>query len=181
MIRGIKMENNYKEKLGEIANEAQNVVSSIATEENKQKVAEAAETTVKKVKSLNKKTLIIIAVAVVAVIAIFSLFGGNEHEKVVEDYISEYYEDKVKSIKEVWSDKYEVDLGYGNWVDAEATLFQVKGKEYYYIFLVTSAGDYVDIEESAYSKKSDMKSELKIAKKSAKDGVKSGKKEGVIR
>lgn len=175
------MENNYKEKLGEIANEAQNVVSSIATEENKQKVAEAAETTVKKVKSLNKKTLIIIAVAVVAVIAILSSFGGNKAEKAVEQYIAEYYDDKVKDIKEVWSDKYETDLGYGNWVDTESTLFQVEGKELYYICLVASAGDYIDIDVSVYSEKSDMKDDISDAKKEAKEAVKSGKREGVLR
>lgn len=175
------MENNYKEKLGEIANETQNVVSSIATEENKHKVAEAAETTVKKVKSLNKKTLIIIAVAVVAVIAIFSLFGDNKHEKAVEQYLYEHYDDKVKDIKEVWNDKYETDLGYGNWVDAEASLFQVEGKELYYICLVTSAGDYVDVEVSVYSEKSDMKSEISDAKKAVEEGIKDGKKEGIIK
>ena len=150
------MENNYKEKLGEIANEAQNVVSSIATEENKQKVAEAAETTVKKVKSLNKKTLIVIAVAVVAVIALFSIFGGNKAEKAVEQYITEIYNDEVKDIKEIWSKKVKMEED-GVSVKADASIFTVEGDDLYYICKVIIIHDNVDITTSVFSEKSDMK------------------------
>ena len=173
------MDNNYKEKLGEIANEAQNVVSSIATEENKQKVAEVAETTVKKVKSLNKKTLIIIAVAVVAVIAILSSFGGNKAEKAVKQYITEIYNDEVKDIEEIWSDKVKVEED-GITVKADVAIFEVEGETIYYICKVIIIGDNIDITTSVFSEKSDMKKEAKAAKKKAKDGIKLGESAGVI-
>lgn len=127
------------------------------------------------------KTIVIVAVAFIVAIGVFSLFGGNKSEKALEEYIAEYYNDEIKKIKEVWSKEYEVDLGYNNWVDTEAVIYQVIGEDLYYACLVTTAGDYVDIEAQVYSKKSDMKDGLKELEEGAKYAIKDGKKEGIIK
>lgn len=92
---------DYKNKINEVKNEVKNAASNIATEENKQKLAEATSTAVKKAKGLNKKTIAIIAVVIVAVIAILSLFGNGAEKdaiKAVEAHMAESgYE--VKNLK----------------------------------------------------------------------------------
>ena len=62
---------DYKNKINEVKNEVMNAASNIATEENKQKLAEATSSAVKKAKGLNKKTIAIIAVVAVVLIENF--------------------------------------------------------------------------------------------------------------
>lgn len=78
---------DYKNKLNEVKNEVKNAANNIATEENKQKLAQATKTAVKKAKGLNKKTLAIIAVAVVGIIAVFALFSGRIDKDVKKEAV----------------------------------------------------------------------------------------------
>ena len=76
---------DYKNKINEVKNEVMNAASNIATEENKQKLAEATSTAVKKAKGLNKKTIAIIAVVAVVLIAILSSLGGGIDKDVQKE------------------------------------------------------------------------------------------------
>ena len=182
----LTMENNYKEKLGEIVNEAQNVVSSIATEENKQKVAEVAETTVKKVKSLNKKTLIIIAVAVVAVIALFSFSSSDsssENEILIKEYAADNLYVELKNINEESRITYETYREEEKWIEKTFYIYSAKGNDgLYYVACMFKTENSTDITvDPCGTKKSDCNYVIKETEKIFKKELKQGKKDGLLR
>ena len=91
------MGTDYKGKLEEAKNKVVEQGKNIMSEENRQKLSEAAETAVKKGKGFKftKKNITVIAVAVVAIIAVFAIFGGSEKREVKD--IVEKYEDMIST------------------------------------------------------------------------------------
>ena len=137
---------NYKEKMNEVKNEVKNAANSIATEENKQKISNAADTVVKKAKGVNKKVWAIAAVAVVVLIAVISSFGGTIDKSIKEEveqvvYQSSGYE--AKNLKLVG--KYE----YPDSIFEEEADYYISGRYegkgdkdgYYFLCIVLRASD----------------------------------------
>lgn len=193
------MANNYKEKLNEMANEVKNTANSIATEENKQKLAEAANTTMKKAKSLDKKTLAIIAAVVVAVIAVFSLFGNGAEKdaiKAVEKHMEEQgYEVTNLKVEETFEFKYKksnaFDSGDTEFIaiivgEYKGEKAKEEGRKYFcceYSFMDykdKDKGDYDNFSPQSFNEKSYIKDAVDSVIEYNKDREKQLKKNGDI-
>lgn len=100
---------DYKEKFNEVRDSVKDAAANIASEENKQKLADATSVVAEKTKGLNKKTIGIIAIVIVALIAILSLFGGGKltkemKEQIENDNTISYY--GAKNLKLVYTAKH---------------------------------------------------------------------------
>ena len=100
---------DYKEKLNEMKDSVKDAAANIASEENKQKLAQAADAAKAKAKGLNTKTVAIIAVALVAVIVLISKIGGSSKaEKVLKEELENKYHYAVTNINEEFKDSFKV-------------------------------------------------------------------------
>ena len=101
---------DYKDKINEVRDSVKDAAANIASDENKQKLTDAADAVAKKAKGLNKKTIAVIAVALVAVIVlVFKIGGGSSKaEKVLKTELENKYHYSVSNIKEEFKDSFKV-------------------------------------------------------------------------
>lgn len=162
---------DYKNKINEVKNEVMNAASNIATEENKQKLAEATSTAVKKAKGLNKKTIAIIAVVAVVLIAILSSLGGGidkDVQKELENYV--YQQTTYEAVDLKLEGEYEIpDSIFKEEVDYYISgRYDGSGERdgYYFLCIVSKTGDGIEENISCrmageYEKKSELKDTIK--------------------
>lgn len=101
---------DYKEKLIEVKGTVKDAAANIASEENKQKVADAAGTVAQKAKGMSKKQKLIALCAVVAVvvIALIAKGGGAKPEKELESYLTQRGYTLIEDMKVVYDTKMKV-------------------------------------------------------------------------
>lgn len=101
---------DYKEKLVEVKGTVKDVAANIASEENKQKVANAAGSVAQKAKGMSKKQKLIALCAVVAVvvIALIAKGGGAKPKKELESYLTQRGYTLMDNMKVIYDTKTKV-------------------------------------------------------------------------
>lgn len=186
---------DYKEKFNEVRDSVKDAAANIASEENKQKLADATSAVAEKTKGLNKKTIAIIAVAVVVVIVLISKIGGSSNGDA-EKILKQYLEDRGYTVSDIKTE-YKADMKVqsiehdGKFSKATISIISCKTKqannpEYdryaaYFVMVNKKEGtNQVNIECEAKDKK-EFEAYLKQVIKNHKESVKQGKSSGEIK
>ena len=186
---------DYKEKFNEVKDSVMDAAANIASEENKQKLADATSAVTEKAKGLNKKTIAIVAVAVVVVIVLSAKIGGSSGGDA-EKILKEYLEGRGYTVSDIKTE-YKADMKVqsidhdGKFSKATISIISCKRKqannpEYdryaaYFVMVNKKEGtNQVNIECDAKDKK-EFEAYLKQVIKNHKESVKQGKSSGEIK
>ncbi|MGN0635305.1 MAG: hypothetical protein ACI4I5_03695 [Acutalibacteraceae bacterium] len=101
---------DYKEKINEVKGSVMDVAANITSEENKQKISNAAGTVAQKAKGMSKKQKLIALCAVVAVvvIALIAKGGGTKPEDALKSYLTEKNYTLIENMKVIYDTKMKV-------------------------------------------------------------------------
>lgn len=186
---------DYKEKFNEVRDSVKDAAANIASEENKQKLAEATGTVAEKAKGLKgkSKTIIIIAFALVAVIVLISKIGGSSKaEKVLKEELENKYHYSVSNIKEEFKDSFKVQSATLDGNFEKATLYIMSceteignnpnsHRYAVYTVMLYADGSSVVQNQAECSSKKEFKGWLNKVIKDTKASIKAQKKEKTLK
>lgn len=185
---------DYKEKLVEVKDTVKDVAANIASEENKQKVANAAGSVAQKAKGMSKKQKLIALCAVVAVvvIALIAKGGGAKPEDALKSHLTEKGYTLIENMKVVYDTKMKVKSLTNDGDFKKAHLYVVTCETehgnnpnthrfcVYQVTMLESGKVNIDCDIEC-SDEEEFEGLLKMELRSVKESIKQQKKDGTLK